>query len=49
MKQSLIKKEQDVMVTLTATVNKKSETFEIKVLKMGSPLSSREKAEDIAI
>lgn len=42
-------KDQDVMVTLTATVNKKSETFEIKVLKMGSPLSSREKAEDIAL
>ena len=42
-------KDQDVMVTLTATVNKESETFEIKVLKMGSPLSSREKAEDIAL
>lgn len=42
-------KDEDVMVTLTATVNKKSETFEIKVLKIGSPLSSREKAEDIAV
>lgn len=42
-------KDEDVMVTLTATVNKKSETFEIKVLKIGSPLSSREKSEDIAV
>ena len=42
-------KDQDVMVILTATVNKKSETFEIKVLKIGSPLSSREKSEDIAL
>lgn len=42
-------KDEDVMVILTATVNKKSETFEIKVLKIGSPLSSREKAEDIAV
>lgn len=40
-------KDEDVMVTLTATVNKKSETFEIKVLKIGSPLSSREKSEDM--
>jgi hypothetical protein len=42
-------KDEDVMVILTATVNKKSETFEIKVLKIGSPLSSREKSEDIAV
>lgn len=42
-------KDEDVMVTLTATVNKKSETFEIKVLKIGSPLSSREKSEDISV
>ncbi|HEY8406312.1 MAG TPA: hypothetical protein VIK67_05500, partial [Acholeplasma sp.] len=42
-------KDEDVMVILTATVNKKSETFEIKVLKIGSPLTSREKSEDIAI
>lgn len=42
-------KDEDVMVTLTATVNKKSETFEIKVLKIGSPLSSREKSEDVAV
>lgn len=42
-------KDEDVMVILTATVNKKSETFEIKVLKIGSPLTSREKSEDIAV
>lgn len=42
-------KDEDVMVNLTATVNKRSETFEIKVLKIGSPLSSREKSEDIAV
>lgn len=42
-------KDVDVMVNLTATVNKRSETFEIKVLKIGSPLSSREKSEDIAV
>jgi len=42
-------KDEDVMVILTATVNKKSETFEIKVLKIGSPLSSREKSEDVAV
>ena len=42
-------KDEGVMVILTATVNKKSETFEIKVLKIGSPLSSREKSEDIAV
>lgn len=42
-------KDEDVMVNLTATVNKRSETFEIKILKIGSPLSSREKSEDIAV
>lgn len=42
-------KDEDVMVTLTATVKMKSESFEIKVLKIGSPLTSREKAEDIAV
>ena len=45
----LIKKDEDVMVNLTATVNKRSEIFEIKVLKIGSPLSSREKSEDIVV
>jgi hypothetical protein len=42
-------KEDDVVVNITATVNKRSETFEIIVLKIGSPLSSREKAEDITV
>ena len=42
-------KDEDVMVNLTATVNKRSEIFEIKVLKIGSPLSSREKSEDIVV
>ncbi|MFH5881822.1 hypothetical protein [Liberiplasma polymorphum] len=42
-------KDEDVIVNITATINKKSETFEIKVLKIGSPLSGREKAEDITI
>ncbi len=42
-------KEDDVVVKITATVNKRSETFEIIVLKIGSPLSSREKAEDITV
>lgn len=42
-------KEVDVLVNITATINKRSETFVIKVLKIGSDLSSREKAEDITI
>jgi len=42
-------KDDDVVVNITATVNKRSETFEIIVLKIGSPLSSREKAEDITV
>lgn len=42
-------KEDDAVVNITATVNKRNETFEIIVLKIGSPLSSREKAEDITV
>jgi len=42
-------KDDDVMVNVTATIKNRSETFEIKVLKIGSPLSSREKAEDITV
>jgi len=42
-------KDDDLVVKITATVNKRSETFEIIVLKIGSPLSSREKAEDITV
>lgn len=38
---------EDVIVYITATINQRSESFEIKVLKIGSPLSSREQAEDI--
>lgn len=40
---------EDVIVNLTATINQKSESFAIKVLKIGSPLSNREKAEDITV
>lgn len=40
---------EDVIVNLTATIHQKSESFAIKVLKIGSPLSNREKAEDITI
>lgn len=39
--------EDDVIVHITATINQRSESFEIKVLKIGSSLSSREQAEDI--
>ena len=46
---TVIQKEEDVLVNVTATINKKSETFVIKVLKIGSDLTSREKAEDIAV
>lgn len=42
-------KEDDVIVNLTARINNRTETFIIKVLKIGSPLSSREKAEDITV
>ncbi|MBM7454161.1 hypothetical protein JN09_001515 [Acholeplasma morum] len=42
-------KEENIVVTITATINKKSESFVIIVLKIGSPLSKREKAMDIAV
>lgn len=40
--------DEDVVVYVTATINNKSETFQITVLKIGSPLTLREQAEDIA-
>lgn len=40
---------EDMLVILTATINKKSESFEILVLKEGSELSDREKGEDAAL
>jgi len=39
-------KDEDTLVTLTATINKKSENFQVKVLKTGSDRAWREKAED---
>lgn len=40
---------EDTDVIVTARVNNKTESFMIKVLKIGSDLSFREKAEDLAI
>lgn len=39
-------KEVNVLVTLTATINQKSESFKVEVLKVGSERSWREKSED---
>lgn len=43
---TVIQQEEDVLVTITATINQTSESFEILVLKIGTEKTWREKGED---
>ena len=45
----VVQQTEDVIVNLKATINQTSETFQIKVLKIGSDLTYREQAEDIML
>lgn len=45
----IVQQEEDVTVNLKATINETSETYQITVLKIGSDLTFREKAEDLLI
>ena len=45
----VVQQTEDVIVNLKATINETSETFQIKVLKIGSDLTYREQAEDVLL